>query len=317
MEWYGHISELKEQLNTNFNPEHHLHPLNPSFHIVTELIQPITKSYTNSLVLKSIAYETINTLYPEDDWLRIYTDGSRIEDCINSGAGVYSRLFAFFSPVGRFRTAFDGEIEAIQIALSQLLCHLNHFTRVVILSDSKAALQAINSTRVPTSVAIWNCQSLLRCLSDNHKTIFLQWIPAHCGVEGNERADLLAKKGAAILQTANENVPFHNARLFVRSVFKTNLKRDLSARSSQRSWWKDVQKIPDYPRMKAVAEFRLATGHDCLARHLHHINILNSPNCMLCNLQQPMDSDHLRRCPALCSKSMWERYWEARDRMGP
>ncbi|GFR32520.1 hypothetical protein TNCT_530551 [Trichonephila clavata] len=55
-----------------------------------------------------------------------------MEGCINSGAGVYCSYFTFFSPVGRFRPASDGDIEAKQIALSKLLCYLEHFSRVVL-----------------------------------------------------------------------------------------------------------------------------------------------------------------------------------------
>ncbi|GFV60682.1 hypothetical protein TNCV_4180181 [Trichonephila clavipes] len=53
----------------------------------------------------------------------------------------------FPDEMGRFRSVFDGEIKAIHIAFSQLLCHLEPFSRVVVFSDSKAALQAINSTK--------------------------------------------------------------------------------------------------------------------------------------------------------------------------
>ncbi|GFQ66737.1 hypothetical protein TNCT_576481 [Trichonephila clavata] len=68
--------------------------------------------------------------------------------------------------------------------------------------------------------------------------------------------------------------------------------------------------------MKAVGEFLLATGHGCLDRHLHPIKAFIDVCCMLCNLRQPMDCIHLMCCPSLCSKSIWECYWEARYRVG-
>ncbi|KAJ4438090.1 hypothetical protein ANN_14029 [Periplaneta americana] len=54
--------------------------------------------------------------------------------------------------------------------------------------------------------------------------------------------------------------------------------------------------IPDLPRKSSVAAFRLATGHDCLAKHLHRIGIYQSPNCPLCNSNQEMDSERLNLC---------------------
>ncbi|GFX65651.1 uncharacterized protein TNCV_4093451 [Trichonephila clavipes] len=57
--------------------------------------------------------------------------------------------------------------------------------------------------------------------------------------------------------------------------------------------------IKVWPMKKDVAEFRLATNHDSLARHLHLIKVLNNPCCMLCDFQEPMDCAHLLPCPLL------------------
>ena len=35
------------------------------------------------------------------------------------------------------------------------------------------------------------------------RRVVLQWIPAHCGINGNEMADKLAKRGAAMTQHDN------------------------------------------------------------------------------------------------------------------
>ena len=72
---------------------------------------------------------------------------------------------------------------------------------------------------------------------------------------------------------------------------------------------------PDCPRRKAVVEFRLCVGHDCLGTHLHRIGIRPNPYCMLCSLHETVDRNHLRRRTALCSGTECERYWEARTKM--
>ncbi|GFV56073.1 hypothetical protein TNCV_2266591 [Trichonephila clavipes] len=53
------------------------------------------------------------------------------------------------------------------------------------------------------------------------------------------------------------------------------------------------------PRRKAVVEFRLATGHDCLLKHLHRIHVVQAPFCTFRNIWEDLDVDHIRHCPAL------------------
>jgi len=62
----------------------------------------------------------MNTRYPEDKWLHILTDGSQIEGYINAGAGIHCEHFSCYMPLGQHSNAFDGEIEAIRIALRVL-----------------------------------------------------------------------------------------------------------------------------------------------------------------------------------------------------
>ena len=76
-----------------------------------------------------------------------------------------------------------------------------------------------------------------------------------------------------------------------------------------------VAKIPDWPKIKAVAEFRLCVGQDCLDTHLHRIGIRPDPYCMLCSLPEPTDRNHLGQCTALLNRTECERYWEARTQM--
>ncbi|KAJ4434245.1 hypothetical protein ANN_22795 [Periplaneta americana] len=76
------------------------------------------------------------------------------------------------------------------------------------------------------------------------------------------------------------------------------------------------QLIPDLPRKSSVAAFRLATCHDCLAKHLHRIGIYQSPNCPLCNSNQEMDSEHLKICASVAGHdNIFEKYWSARSQM--
>jgi hypothetical protein len=76
------------------------------------------------------------------------------------------------------------------------------------------------------------------------------------------------------------------------------------------------------PRKEAVVRFRLKTGHDCLAAHLHKIKVYSSDECTLCRIQgTSMTADHLLNSRKLDSSAQTagdiaKLYWDARFLMG-
>ncbi|GFR30292.1 hypothetical protein TNCT_511411 [Trichonephila clavata] len=110
------------------------------FRIRTELTQAVSKKEQNTSILRSLALETIDTMYPEPDWVHIITGESLLKDSDSAGAGVNCHLFFFNLTTEKFTTAFYGEVAALEIALAQLHCHPNSFTGAVVFCDSKAAI---------------------------------------------------------------------------------------------------------------------------------------------------------------------------------
>lgn len=313
------VADIISELDLNYEAEHFSLPINPivdkRFSIRLELIKDVYKAETSDIVLRTLALETLDSLYPKEEWLRIYTDGSRMSGCVNAGAGVYCELFCLYTPIGNHRSAFDGEIAAICQALSQLRPRLNSFSKVVLLSDSKAALQAIDAPSHSRTLTIDNCLNLLNWLASNNKIVVLQWIPAHCGIQGNEAADFLAKKGASVLQRTNPRLPFNNIKCLIKNIFRDSFREELKSRNLNKSWLGQILDVPQWPRKRSVAMFRLISGHDCLRKHLCRINVVPDPLCTLCDLHEEMDLPHLSRCPALPRTSIWERYWIARSHL--
>jgi len=145
-----------------------------------------------------------------------------------------------------------------------------------------------------------------------HKQIALQWIPGHCQIIGNKHTDALAEKGAKITQTHIGETCYHSIKLHLKQVFQSVYRYELEIKLPQKPWKQEISKIPDWPRRKAVAEFRLRVGHDCLGARLHRIAIRPDPYCMLCSLLEPMNRNHLGQCTAVFKRTECERYWEAR-----
>lgn len=216
-----------------------------------------------------------------------------------AGADIFCDLFCFYLPVGRFSTHFDGEIESIFVSLQQLSIRQSSFEQAVILSDSTSALQALSSNQESKSPRIGQCKSLL---SSFQKKVHFQWVPSHCGIEGNEKADFLAKKGCEVTQLCDKKVPFHSSKLEINRAFRHSFRRD-AAEYSRDKPWRDLafssRCVPDAPRSVATACFRLLTGHDCLQAYLFRFKIVSSPVCTLCDSGQIMNASHLDNCSAL------------------
>ncbi|GFS39574.1 hypothetical protein TNIN_327231 [Trichonephila inaurata madagascariensis] len=52
------------------------------------------KKEADSQTLRILSLETLNTLYSEGKWLYVFTDGSKLTDNINVGAGVSSAIYS-------------------------------------------------------------------------------------------------------------------------------------------------------------------------------------------------------------------------------
>ncbi|GFV80552.1 hypothetical protein TNCV_2150861 [Trichonephila clavipes] len=96
-----------------------------------------------------------------------------------ASGGVICDLFPFSSHVGSRTTHYDGEIEAIHLALS---VHLSTPDKAVILSDSSSDFQALASNQ-DKSARLQDSSELLRRIPT--KVVF-QWVSSHCGLWGNE-----------------------------------------------------------------------------------------------------------------------------------
>lgn len=123
-----------------------------------------------------------------------YTDGSLINGKAGYGAHRHRPKCNLSGSLGRWCTVFQAEVFAIAIAAQEELLLGTRDKHITIYSDSQAALKALEGYRF-TSKLVWDCVQTLRDLSSRN-IVHLEWIPGHQGFEGNERADLLARKGA-------------------------------------------------------------------------------------------------------------------------
>jgi ribonuclease HI len=163
----------------------------------------ITKQ-DNPTVTGAIANEIIDLKYK--DRQHIYTDGSRSQEGV--GAAFLSPGFNYVKKYNLPDVSiFSAELIAILMALHYIKVK-NKDLKWVILSDSKSALEALQSDRdSPREDIIRAAIGLLSDLRARGTEVILQWIPAHVGIKGNERADKAAKEAARGEGAVSLNIP--------------------------------------------------------------------------------------------------------------
>ncbi|GFW42763.1 uncharacterized protein LOC103524116 [Trichonephila clavipes] len=72
-----------------------------------DLVLNVRKRDLSPTVLHAIALETINTRFPPEEWLHIYTDGSLLDFAQGAAIGVFSHLFSFYLHADPLTTHFD------------------------------------------------------------------------------------------------------------------------------------------------------------------------------------------------------------------
>ena len=125
------------------------------------------------------------------------------------------------------------------------------------------------------------------------RRVVLQWVPAHCGIPGNETADQLAKLGARERQPEN-SVSFTEKKTLVKAKLQPQTTRDA---------------IHYLERWQQVAIMRLRTGHCRLNAHMFRkLKLAPSPTCP-CGLEDQTPEHVLQTCPLL--QGLRETTWPA------
>jgi hypothetical protein len=141
----------------------------------------------------------------------------------------------------------------------------------------------------PKSKKIIDREQAPKHLQAFKKKVIFQWVPSRVGIEGNEIADKLAKKGTTL--HAKESPLLANSlkkKKLLNCKVATKYKHEADELAATKTW-RDIHKIwAEYkgkPRTEAVANFRLKTGHNCLAAHLRKNGIYESSGCTICQMR--------------------------------
>ncbi len=245
----------------------------------------------------------------EQAW-QVYTDGSKADD--NTGAGFCiihqnQEIYRNSYHLGKLATVYQCEVFALHMASQWITSNLSLPSSVIFLSDSQAAIKALNGTKV-TSRLILDTISQLNAMGKTHK-VELRWVPGHVGISGNERADELARIGSSARPQGPEPyLPLADQVInngIVSYLFHLHL------RSYNNKSLSDKGRIPTlgflnkyrYSTHKLSGKhFRwltwLLTGHSPLAYFQHKVNNFSSPECEHCPGSNETSQHFLGECYA-------------------
>ena len=147
-----------------------------------------------------------------ENCIRIYTDGSKInEPEVSCGAAVViKRLHT--TEMLNFRLPPEMSILACELfAIDQALLYISTYdgneTKFVIYTDSKSSIELLKSQKNNSYLLlIYKICAQIKTLFEAQIEVYVQFVPGHKNIEGNELADLAAA-AAHVLEVECIDVP--------------------------------------------------------------------------------------------------------------
>ena len=243
----------------------------------------------------------------------IYTDGSGIDGKFGSGVAIYKGPAHLTDPIdtkkfnlGEESSVFQGEVFAIKAAARWI--KENRIGRtIVIYSDSRAALMALDCTKVKSQLVLQTQLELQRAGEINN--VILRWVKAHVGHEGNEAADALAKERTELQQVCSDapKIPESMVKMRFRQKFDQKWQESWMARGDCRQtkqWFPGLNKrrsfeILNLGRKTLSWVVQLITGHNFMRRHESLVLENDENECRLCLEDEETTLHIMAECPAL------------------
>jgi ribonuclease HI len=262
--------------------------------------------------------------------IKVYTDGSMHNGAVGAAAtlirrGKPPRTLRYHLGPDSSHTVYEAELVGILLGLQLIRTEKRSNTSCAIGADNQAAIQALQAEETKPGQHI--AAEILKLAeqikkerkSDNYG-ITIRWTAGHCGIEGNEKADLEAKRAAEGSSSNARELPKYLRKPLRKSI---SALRQAYSDHANKEWtenWKSSERykrlqtsdtVPPHSskflkltsdhritRKMASIMFQLRTGHIPLNSYLHRFKKVDHARCPACGDPKESVEHYMLRCPA-------------------
>ncbi|XP_058820729.1 uncharacterized protein LOC131682937 [Topomyia yanbarensis] len=279
--YFDYMAQNINSSTYNVNRAHLLDTSDPTVFFDTSMKEEICgiPDHIRPQVVPNIFY---NKYHQVDCAKMFYTDGSILDG--STGFGIFNENLAASFKLNDPASIYVAELAAIQYTLGIIdTLPSDHY---FIVSDSLSSIEAIRAAKPGkhSPYFLGKIREYLSALSEKSYQITLVWVPSHCSIAGNEKADSLAKVGALEGDTYERPICFNEffsiSRQRTLDSWQTtwsngHLGRWLHSiipKVSTNAWFKGLDVNRDFIRTMS----RIMSNHYSFDAHLRRIGLAES-----------------------------------------
>ena len=172
-------------------------------------LNKLSKKKTHPLIYQEKLHNIQDNL---PNYLHIYTDGSK--DNNGTGCVAVLNIKTMKQSLPKEASIFTAKICALNLALK--IISNNKAKKFIIYSDSISVLHSIKNQKLDNPLIV-NLLNKLHALRQSKKIIFC-WIPGHMGIQGNDKADSLAKAAINIPPDKTSKLPYTDLKHKIKQI---------------------------------------------------------------------------------------------------